>query len=91
MSSPLGSNKSPFRHDLQARSVSIARLKPFSRQVRGYKASQIRKLARSVDSFGFVLPILIDEADRVIGGWALVLAAQRLGLTEIPAITVTNL
>ena len=91
MSSPLGSNKSPFRHDLQARSVSIARLKPFSRQVRRYKASQVRKLAKSVDSFGFVLPILIDEADRVVGGWALVLAAQRLGLTEIPAITVTDL
>src|SRR6516162_1946079 len=91
MSPALGSNKSPFRHDLQARSVSIARLKPFSRQVRRYKAAQIRKLAKSVDSFGFVLPILIDEADRVIGGWALVLAAQRLGLTEIPAITVTDL
>src|SRR6516165_1019137 len=91
MSSPLGSNKSPFRHDLQARSVSIARLKPFSRQVRRYKARQVRKLAKSVDSFGFVLPILIDEADRVVGGWALVLAAQRLGLTEIPAITVMDL
>ena len=92
MSSPaLGSNKSPFRHDLQARSVSIARLKPFSRQARRYKASQIRKLAKSVDLFGFVLPILIDETDRVVGGWALVLAAQRLGLTEIPAITVADL
>src|SRR3974377_2069368 len=86
-----GSNKSPLRHDLQARSVSIARLKPFSRQVRQYSASQIRKLAKSVASFGFVLPILMEEADRVVGGWALVLAAQRLGLTEIPAITVTDL
>src|SRR6478672_8789300 len=92
MSAPaLGSNKSPLRHDLQARAVSIARLKPFSRQIRRYSASQIRKLAKSVDSFGFVLPILIDEANRVVGGWALVLAAQRLGLTEIPAITVANL
>jgi len=86
-----GSNKSPLRHDLQVRSVSIARLKPFSRQVRQYNAIQIRKLAKSVYSFGVVLPILIDEADRVVGGWALVLAAQRLGLTEIPAITVTDL
>src|SRR5262249_50671892 len=53
--------------------------------------SQIRKLAKSVDSFGFVLPILIDGTNRVVGGWALVLAAQKLGLTEIPAITVTDL
>jgi DNA modification methylase len=90
-SSAVGSNKSPFRHELNARPVSISRLKPFSRQVRRYKASQVRKLAKSVDSFGFVLPILIDETQRVVGGWALVLAAQRLGLTEIPAITVTDL
>src|SRR6476620_9451095 len=92
MSSPaVGSNKSPFRHELNARAVPIERLRPFSRQIRRYSASQIRKLAKSVDSFGFVLPILIDEADRVVGGWALMLAAQRLGLTEIPAITVTDL
>src|SRR5262245_4131343 len=88
---PRGSNKSPFRHDLHARLIAIARLKPFSRQVGQYSPSQLRKPAKSVDSFGFVLPILIDEADRVVGGWALVLAAQRLGLTEIPAITATDL
>ena len=70
VSSPaVGSNKSPFRHELNARAVPI----------------------ESVESFGLVLPSLIDEADRVVGGWALVLAAQRLGLTEIPAITVTDL
>jgi DNA modification methylase len=92
MSSPaLASNKSPFRHHLNARLVPIERLKPFPRQVRQYPATQIRKLAKSVDSFGFVLPIVIDEKDRVVGGWALVLAAKRLGLGEIPAITVADL
>jgi DNA modification methylase len=90
-SSAVGSNKSPFRHELNARPVPIERLRPFSPQVRRYPATQIRKLAKSVDSFGFVLPILIDETQRVVGGWALVLAAQRLGLTEIPTITVTDL
>ena len=90
-SSAIGSNKSPFRHELSARPVPIERLRPFSRQVRRHAATQIRKLAKSVDSFGFVLPILIDGTNRVVGGWALVLAAQKLGLTEIPAVTVTDL
>ena len=54
----------------------------FSRQVRQHSA---------VDTFGFVLPILIDGTNRVVGGWALVLAAQRLGLTEIPVTTVADL
>jgi DNA methylase/ParB-like nuclease domain len=92
VSSPaVGSNKSPFRHELNARAVPIERLRPFSRQVRRYTAAQTRKLAKSIDAFGFVLPILIDEMDRVVGGWALVLAAKRLGLMEIPAIIVTDL
>jgi len=89
--SVLGSNKSPFRHDLNARLVSIGRLKLLSRETRRHPSSQIRKLAKSVDSYGFVLPILIDDMDRVVSGWALVLAAQRLGLAEIPAITVRDL
>jgi DNA modification methylase len=92
MSEPtLCSNKSPFRHELNARAVAIEQLRPFSRQVRRYPTTQIRKLAKSVDAFGFVLPIVIDEKDQVVGGWALVLATKRLGLTEVPAVTVTHL
>jgi DNA modification methylase len=92
MSSPtLASNKSPFRHELNARLVPIERLKPFLRQVRRYPAMQIRKLAKSVDTFGFVLPVVIDEKERVVSGWALVLAAKRLSLAEIPTITVADL
>jgi hypothetical protein len=83
MSAPIrGSNRSPFCHDLHPRSVPIARLKCFSREIRSHPAKQIRKLAKSVDAFGFVLPVLIDEKERVVGGWALVLAARRLGLTS---------
>jgi hypothetical protein len=38
-----------------------------------------------------VLPILIDSGHRVVAGWALLLAAKQLGLTEVPAIRVTDL
>jgi ParB-like chromosome segregation protein Spo0J len=76
---------------LNAQPVPIERLRPFPRQVRRYPATQIRKLAKSVDTFGFVLPIVIDEKERVVGGWALVLAAKKLALAEIPAITVADL
>ena len=35
--------------------------------------------------------MVTDSQDRVVSGWAMVLAAQRLGLAEVPAITVTDL
>jgi hypothetical protein len=57
-----GSNKSPLRHELQTRLVSITRLKPFSRQIRQHPAAQIRKLAKSVDSFGFVI-VVVDRTE----------------------------
>jgi ParB-like chromosome segregation protein Spo0J len=51
----------------------------------------VAKLAASLERFGFVVPILIDADERVVAGWGLVLAAQRLGLTEMPAVTLTDL
>jgi ParB-like chromosome segregation protein Spo0J len=51
----------------------------------------VRKLAASLDRFGFVLPILIDPERRVVAGWGLVLAARQLGLSEVPAVSLTDL
>jgi hypothetical protein len=69
----------------------MASLKPFPRQIRSYPATHIRKLAQGIDRFGWVIPIVTDHQDRVVAGWALRLAAQRLGLTEVPVVTVTEL
>jgi ParB-like chromosome segregation protein Spo0J len=92
MSAPASkSNKSPFRHDLCVRLAPLASLKPFPRQIRSYPVTHIRKLAQSIDRFGWVVPIVADHQDRVVAGWALTLAARRLGLTEVPAVTVTEL
>lgn len=41
--------------------------------------------------FGFVLPIVVDAMRRVVAGWALVLAAQLLGLDVVPAVTLVDL
>jgi DNA modification methylase len=90
-STPEKSNKSPFRHNLTVTSVALSQLKPFGRQVRAHGKKQIKKLARSVDQFGFVLPIVIDRSKRVVAGAALVEAARLLELNEIPAVTVTDL
>jgi len=45
----------------------------------------------SLREFGLVLPILIDQQNRVVEGGALVAAARRLGLLEIQAVCVTDL
>jgi DNA methylase len=69
----------------------LAPCKPLGRESRKHPPQQVRKLAASLDRFGFVLPILIDPERRVVAGWGLVLAARQLGLSEVPAVSLTDL
>jgi DNA modification methylase len=71
--------------------VCVETLKPLGRETRKHPPAQIRKLQASIEQFGFVLPIVIDAAGRVIAGWALALAAKMLGLAEVPAVTIADL
>jgi hypothetical protein len=85
-----GRNGYALSRDLKPHLVPIVGLKPLGRATRKHPPAQIRKLAASLDRFGFVLPI-VTQADRVVGGWALVQAAKQRGLTEVPAVSVGNL
>jgi len=52
---------------------------------------QIKQIARSITVFGFLIPIIIDEAGRVLVGVGRLMAAMELGSTEIPTVQVTHL
>jgi DNA modification methylase len=77
--------------DLNPKLVEVDALKPLGRQTRKHPPAQIRKLGETIEQFGFVLPIVIDTHNRVVGGWGLVLAARKIGLSEVPAVTVSDL
>lgn len=52
---------------------------------------QIRALARAIGEFGFVSPIIVDEANRIIAGHGRVLAAEKAGIKEVPAVRLEHL
>lgn len=66
-------------------------LKPNKRNVRQHPQSQIDAIAKSIAQFGFTAPALIDEAGVLIAGHARVIAAQQIGLAEIPVIQINHL
>ena len=86
-----GGNGYAVARDLSPKLVSIEGCKPLGRETRKHPPGQLRKLAASLDRFGFVLPIVIDPQQRVVAGWGLVLAARQLGLPEVPAVCLTDL
>jgi DNA modification methylase len=84
-------NGDALRHDLKPILVPIGELKPLGNQTRRHPESQIEKLAASLREYGFVSPIVVDARRRVVAGWALILAAQLLGLDQVPAVTIVDL
>jgi DNA methylase/ParB-like nuclease domain len=69
----------------------IDELKPDPTNPRAHKPSQIKRLAKSMRTFGVVNPILIDAQSRIVAGHARVLAAKSLGLSEVPTILLEHL
>ena len=77
--------------NLSPKLISVNDLTALGRETRRHSPHQVRKLQASIEQFGFVLPIIIDGAGRVIAGWGLVLAARKSGLQDVPAVTITDL
>src|SRR5512143_3635990 len=69
----------------------VARLKPYERNPRLHSGGQLAKVAASIASYGWTVPLLVTEDGEVIAGHGRLLAAQHLGLTEVPVIRLSHL
>jgi len=70
---------------------NLTALRLNSNNPRLHTKQQIRQIALSVQTFGFIVPILIDAHGNLLAGHGRVLAAQFLGMTKIPTIVVDHL
>jgi ParB-like nuclease domain len=69
----------------------VETLRPDPANPRFHSLKQVAQLARSIAAFGFNVPILVDQGLRVIAGHGRLLAAQELGLREVPTILLDHL
>jgi len=69
----------------------IDKLIPWARNPRTHSDAQIAQIAASIAEFGFNNPILVDTKAGIIAGHGRLLAAQKLGLTEVPVIVLDHL
>jgi hypothetical protein len=79
------------RSPLSVAYLPLDRLKPDPGNVRRHNEKQIRQIARSIEAFGFNVPILVDVDGNVIAGHARLAAARRLGFGQVPAIRLEHL
>lgn len=71
--------------------VPTADLVPYSRNARTHDDKQLAIIERSLQTFGFTNPVLIDAANTIVAGHGRVAAAKRMGLTHVPAIRIEGL
>lgn len=70
---------------------AVAELIPYARNARTHSDAQVAQIAASIREFGFTNPLLVDAERNVIAGHGRLLAARKLGLTEVPTLELAHL
>jgi DNA modification methylase len=79
------------KRDLEIIFRALAELKPDPANPRRHSKKQIRQIAKSIISFGFNVPILVDRDGHVIAGHGRLLACRELGIDEVPTLCLEHL
>lgn len=68
----------------------VTALVPYARNSRTHSDEQVAQIAASINEWGFTNPILVDPDGGIIAGHGRLLAAQRLGIDEVPTMTAVG-
>ncbi len=70
---------------------AVEALIPYARNAKQHSEAQVAQIAASIREFGWGAPILIDGQNNVIAGHGRLLAARKLGITEVPVVPMEHL
>src|SRR5262249_52351080 len=70
---------------------NVQTLRPYPHNARTHSKRQIEQIARSIERFGFLNPVLIDACGMIIAGHGRVEAAKLLGLAQVPTLRIDHL
>ena len=90
-SKSLGQDKRGVNPPLAIQLLPLRLLKPDPTNPRVHGDKQVKQLAKSIATFGFCVPVLVDAQGNVIAGHGRLLAAQQLGWSDVPTITLEHL
>lgn len=68
----------------------VADLVPYARNSRTHSDEQVAQIAASIREWGWTMPVLVDETGGIIAGHGRIMAAQRLGIEDVPTMTATG-
>jgi hypothetical protein len=73
------------------KTAKVKDLIPYARNSRTHDEKQVSKIAASIREFGFLNPVIVDGENGIIAGHGRIMAAQKLGMEEVPIIEASHL
>jgi len=64
----------------------VADIIPYARNSRTHSDEQVGQIAASIKEWGWTVPVLIEPDGGLIAGHGRILAAQKLGITDVPCM-----
>jgi ParB-like chromosome segregation protein Spo0J len=69
----------------------VGSLKPSPTTPRRHSEKHISEVAKSIESYGFLVPILVDQDNFILAGHCRALAAKKNGIKKVPTVCVDHL
>lgn len=76
---------------MKIKQIAPSKLTAYAKNSRTHSDDQISKIRHSIAEFGFLNPVLISGDNTIVAGHGRVMAAEEMGLDQIPAIVVDHL
>lgn len=71
---------------MKIENIAVADITPYALNAKDHPPEQIDKIVYSLKKFGWVQPLVVDEAGVLVIGHVRLLAAQQLGMVEVPCV-----
>lgn len=80
-----------YLHNQPVQLLPTNDLVPAKNNARRHSKKQIQQLAKSLNTFGFINPILIDDNNCILAGHGRLEAAKLLGCKQVPTLRIDHL
>ncbi len=71
--------------------TEISKPKPHSQNAKTHSSKEIDRIVKSMRTYGWTNPMIVDEEMNVLAGHGRLEAAKRLGLKEVPTICLSHM
>ena len=76
---------------LKVKNIPLDELQEYENNPRRISEEAISAVSKSIEEFGFKVPVIIDKDNVIVAGHTRVRAAKALGLKEVPCVVADDL